>query len=565
MKSFLLFTFILISNVLISQKNIENSIEKIHRIYTPKKALEKLDSIYSKVNLLPRTRVLINHKRLQYCMTTSDYKRVTEISIETIEFAKKHKLDSLTPYPYMMIGCSQYMNNRIEDALESFKNSLKLAEKYKNYNLIAANCNNIGGLLIDKKKYKEGEKYLLKSINYSINNKDVGSKILSSRILATSYEWQGKLKDAAKIYEELEIESKKIKDPYVLSSLYNYHGELLKKLGRKKEALEKIKTAKSLLYQIGDTTSVVASLKYEANFYRDNKAFKDEAITLRELITLTEKYNKNKNQKQVNLLETKFRTNEIKQEKLIAQSKMLVEKSKKNNYLILLISFIIIAIGLYFIIHLRSIRKSTQLKLQIQEQRLASLIEGQENERTRIAKELHDGIVQDLTVLKLNLSENSDLSIIESGLTKITKELRELSYQMMPITLKELGLIPALEDLFNRSFTQKGIAYHFETYVTNERLDGKIEVNIYRICQELINNTLKHANASEVNIVFRKKNDELTLIFEDNGKGFDVSNFKSGIGLSSLRERLEAIHGKIEFDSTISEGTTAFIRIQLVN
>jgi signal transduction histidine kinase len=187
--------------------------------------------------------------------------------------------------------------------------------------------------------------------------------------------------------------------------------------------------------------------------------------------------------------------------------------------------------------------------------------EAQENERTRIAKELHDGIVQDLTILKLNLTNNNYKEEIEPKLTKITKELREISYQMMPIALKELGLIPALEDLFERSFTQRGIAFNFEAFLLENRLDEKIEVNIYRICQELINNSLKHANATEINIILRQKNQLLTLIFEDNGQGFDISKVKQGIGLTSLKDRLEAIHGQIEFDSTINKGTTAFVKI----
>jgi signal transduction histidine kinase len=132
---------------------------------------------------------------------------------------------------------------------------------------------------------------------------------------------------------------------------------------------------------------------------------------------------------------------------------------------------------------------------------------------------------------------------------------------MMPIALKELGLITALEDLFDRSFTLKGIAFNFEAFLIEERLDEKIEVNIYRICQELINNTLKHANATEINIILRQKDKLITLIFEDNGLGFDPLTVKQGIGLTSLRDRLEAIHGKIEFDSTLNRGTTAFVKI----
>jgi signal transduction histidine kinase len=258
-------------------------------------------------------------------------------------------------------------------------------------------------------------------------------------------------------------------------------------------------------------------------------------------------------------MQVKYET--VKKDNQIKTQNIKIEQDKKNQILLFLV--IILLVVLFTAIFIRKTYK-TNLKLQeaIKNKMLIEkTFEAQENERTRIAKELHDGIVQDLTILKLNLTNNNYKEEIEPKLTKITKELREISYQMMPIALKELGLIPALEDLFERSFTQKGIAFNFEAFLLENRLDEKIEVNIYRICQELINNSLKHANATEINIILRQKNQLLTLIFEDNGQGFDISKVKQGIGLTSLKDRLEAIHGQIEFDSTINKGTTAFVKI----
>jgi signal transduction histidine kinase len=258
-------------------------------------------------------------------------------------------------------------------------------------------------------------------------------------------------------------------------------------------------------------------------------------------------------------MQVKYET--VKKDNQIKTQNIKIEQDKKNQILLFLV--IILLVVLFTAIFIRKTYK-TNLKLQeaIKNKMLIEkTFEAQENERTRIAKELHDGIVQDLTILKLNLTNNNYKEEIEPKLTKITKELREISCQMMPIALKELGLIPALEDLFERSFTQKGIAFNFEAFLLENRLDEKIEVNIYRICQELINNSLKHANATEINIILRQKNQLLTLIFEDNGQGFDISKVKQGIGLTSLKDRLEAIHGQIEFDSTINKGTTAFVKI----
>ena len=551
------------SNLLYSQQKVIDFLLSTDTIKDVKKALHQLDSVYTNVKLNPRTTIVLNHYRLKHCLTSNDFKRVTKISIESIDLAKKHHLDSLSAYPYMMVGCSQYLNQKFDDCIISFKHSLRLAEKYKNDKLIASNCNNLGGILTDLKKFDEAEIYLKKAIDLGKKTGNKRTEILSSRILATLYERQNLNEKALSIFEKIEKQALLLKDDYITSSVLVYHGQLLHKNGNSLEGLEKIRMGEVLLEKLGDLNSFAAALNHEAKILHEIHQFEEETLILRKLIEIKYKLFNKENQVQVNQLETKFKTKEISQAKKIAEAKTLAEQRKKNNYLIVLLFVVIVAIGIFVIIYLRNTRKAAQIKLLFQEEKLTSIIEGQENERTRIAKELHDGIVQDLTVLKMNLSEVNEKSELDSKLTKITKELRELSYQMMPISLKELGLIPALEDLFERSFTKNGISFDFEAFLSEERLDEKIEVNIYRICQELINNTLKHAKATEINIVLRKKDKLLSLIFEDNGQGFDVSTAKSGIGLTSLKTRLEAIHGEIEYDSVVNQGTTAYIKIFL--
>jgi signal transduction histidine kinase len=544
-----------------SQQKVIDFLLNTDTIKDPKKALHQLDSVYNNVKLNPRTTIVLNHYRLKHYLTTNDFKHVSKISIESINLAKKHHLDSLSAYPYMMIGCSQYMNQKFDECIISFKKSLKLAEKYKNYKLIGNTCNNLGGILTDLGKFNEAEKVLLRAIETSKRTGEKRSEILSSRILATCYERQNLNEKALGIFEELLPKAYLLKDDYVLASVLVYYGQLLSKNGNPTLGLEKVREGIILLKRLGNKDSLATAFGQESKILHKLKRFEEESQALMEILKIRYAIFKEENQKQTNQFEILFKTKEIAQAKKIAEAKALAEQRKKNNYLLILLFVVIIAIGVFVIIYLRNARKATQIKLLFQEEKLASIIEGQENERTRIAKELHDGIVQDLTVLKMNLSEVNEKSELDSKLTKITKELRELSYQMMPISLKELGLIPALEDLFERSFTNNGITFDFEAFLSEERLDEKIEVNIYRICQELINNTLKHAKATEVNIVLRKKDKLLSLIFEDNGQGFDVSTAKSGIGLTSLKSRLEAIHGEIEYDSEINKGTTAFIKV----
>jgi signal transduction histidine kinase len=224
----------------------------------------------------------------------------------------------------------------------------------------------------------------------------------------------------------------------------------------------------------------------------------------------------------------------------------------------------------------RYIQKNRMVRLEKEhtEAILTEIINTEEKERNRIAKDLHDGIVQDITSLKFMLNAiqaeaptklHPSLSQLNEEIDKISSEVRELSYQMMPITLKELGLLKALEEMMNRNLNHNKIDFEFNALgFSDERLPEKIEVTVYRICQELINNTLKHSSATSVSLLVQLHQNMLQLTFEDDGVGFDVENVKKGIGLDSLTSRIAWIKGSLEFDSSeITKGTTAFIRIPL--
>jgi signal transduction histidine kinase len=540
-------------------------IKKSDEIYDSQKAFNLLDSINKKAKLNEKTQVLLYEKLAQRALELTNYGKLTEVCVKGIDLAQKNKLDSAEAFFYKFIGFSQSYNQKLKESIVSFRKSAEIANRANLKILEATNYNNIGGNSIDLKEFDQAEFYLKKSIALSEKNgfPSLRNKLLSYRLLATLYERTNRLHLCEPIYVSLEKSSFELKDTNLICSNLVFYGNFLRDQKKIKKAKEKLKIAIDLTKKYGDKHSIqTALLFYKAILYEEGN-FKEAYMVYNEIFELERKIYLEENQNQINQFETQLRTKEISQAKETAEAKALAEQRKKNNYLLILLFVVIVAIGIFVIIYLRNARKAAQIKLLFQEEKLASIIEGQENERTRIAKELHDGIVQDLTVLKMNLSEVNEKSELDSKLTKITKELRELSYQMMPISLKELGLIPALEDLFERSFTKNGISFDFEAFLSEVRLDEKIEVNIYRICQELINNTLKHANATEINIVLRKKDKLLSLIFEDNGQGFDVSTAKSGIGLTSLKTRLEAIHGEIEYDSVINQGTTAYIKIFL--
>ncbi len=238
----------------------------------------------------------------------------------------------------------------------------------------------------------------------------------------------------------------------------------------------------------------------------------------------------------------------------------------------LLILSILLIVGIFsFIGFLKSKRqnKLNQIRIEEQQKGLSAIIQAQEEERKRIAKDLHDGIVQQLGGLKLGLQkiftdiETEESQKVMAVLDVSTEELRALSHKMMPRSLSELGLIPAISDMLDNSLGNTKIKYQFEHFGIKDRMKEAVEIAIYRISQELVNNVIKHSNANKVSIQLFKNSNDIILIVEDNGRGMLQSDQKEGIGLMNIASRLDSLKGKVNFAPSPESGTLATIRIPL--
>lgn len=206
------------------------------------------------------------------------------------------------------------------------------------------------------------------------------------------------------------------------------------------------------------------------------------------------------------------------------------------------------------------------------ERSLKALIDAQETERSRIARELHDGVVQQIgsvilksrhILSKLNLLKTKESQELLESLENSNRDLRTISHQMMPIALKELGILSALNDLLDSSLNYSNINYSLEHYNILERLPQRIEITIYRIVQELINNIIKHSKATEVSVQLFNANNTIILIVEDNGIGFSSEKKKKGIGLLNISSRLDMVNGDVNFEPSPKSGTLITIKIPL--
>jgi PAS domain S-box-containing protein len=222
-----------------------------------------------------------------------------------------------------------------------------------------------------------------------------------------------------------------------------------------------------------------------------------------------------------------------------------------------------------------------RFKQTINEQKIktASIIEGQEKERRKIARELHDGLGQMLTALKFNIeglkelpdkNEKLKLDEIKKMLFETIAEVRKISFNLMPSVLNDFGIAPAFKHLSELVSRSSNINVVFENTSKIERLPKTLEINLYRIMQEALNNAIKYAEADEVKVKLKNNDEFLQLEIADNGKGFTASKVKSkskldlsGNGITNIQERTSLIDGNFRIETAPGEGTKIFIKVPI--
>ncbi|MCX6231811.1 MAG: sensor histidine kinase [Bacteroidetes bacterium] len=220
-----------------------------------------------------------------------------------------------------------------------------------------------------------------------------------------------------------------------------------------------------------------------------------------------------------------------------------------------------------------------QQSQELQKERLIqmqSFIDGQEMERQRLSRELHDGLGQLLIAIKLKLesliyTDRSKLLYTIEGIKtlfdKTIDEIKRISYDLMPAVLYEFGLSKAIsnlcEDIENRTRLNISYTYEGEAEILNDKL---IKTYLFRIVQEALNNVVKHAEASKINLSLLIMNNEIRLRIEDNGKGFEVENHLQSLktnGIYNMRERVNLLKGNFEIITKPDEGTIVNVIIPI--
>ncbi len=442
-------------------------------------------------------------------------------------------------------------------------------KEYKNTLTIASQSNN---------RFIQGRIHQLIGVNFSyfLEQKD-----------SALYHY----KKAEKLYNKLPyyFATKELFGIYTNIGIIHSENKEHEKANTYYQRAKKIKLPKNNFLKLTKLSSLISNnyrslKKYDSAFFYNDKfnRYSDSLNEYKKAIALND-------------IETKYQT--VEKEKKIVQLlntnlKSEAQRIKNRNWLIGSSSALVIGLIIAILVYKNTKRKQRiaeqerEIEIQkteklLKEQELTAIdamISGQEKERQRLANDLHDNLGSTLATVKLhfdhlkNNRDNPKVENIEELYSKTNnlldeayQKVRTIAHEKNSGVMAKQGLLPAVKNLAKKASNGDGLLIEVQDYGLDERLDNALEISIFRIIQELITNTIKHANASEIHISLTNHDSLLNIIVEDNGKGFNAKILpeKDGMGLKSIEKRIEHMEGTFEIDSTIGKGTNIIINIPI--
>ena len=483
---------------------------------------------------------------------------------ESIKLARETNDIRTLAYNSQRLGEIYYNQNLDEKALESFKESLLAEKKLNLRRSIYGSYLGIGKSLLHQKKYKESESYLLEGLaSAKENNASEGLKI-AYRELFKLYQATGESEKAIIHFANYD----NLKDSLLNTNTFNKLSELKTQYEtEKKQKQIELLGKQNKIQNLEILTSNLRIDRNELTIKKNQLEINNKNLDLNRKVNLIK-------QKELEAKGKGQQLNILSKENIIQKLSIVQKNTTLGIFGGIFITSLFLG-GLFY--NRYKLKQETKLQatvLQQQEMATKSILEAEEAERKRISGDLHDGIGQMFSAVKMNLSgiaeylnftdqqaqknfEKTLLLVDES-----CKEVRAISHQMAPNVLLKAGLISAVKDFIDKIDNRK-LKINLEIDGLKERLENNVETVLYRVVQETVNNVIKHSEASVLDIQFIKDSDGLSIMIEDNGKGFDASKINNfeGIGLKNMVKRIEYLKGTIDFDSSIGNGAVVSIWI----
>ncbi|TCC93503.1 hypothetical protein EZ428_01665 [Pedobacter frigiditerrae] len=543
-----------IGNILIRQDNSKGAVDYL------KKAIAMADE----VNELSLKTNFYNSLAVAYD-ELKDKKAAKETYLKGLALAEKlNNVKSQITITLNLGMISWSLDNTDDQSFEYYKKAEKLAISFGDRTNLAYIYQNMGRNYFHQKKYYEALKYTQNAKDLALETKDLYSLVRIYSSLAEIYKNISKYDDS---YNSLVLKDSLSKILFNKESSEQINTIRIKYEAEKKEQQILLLDKQNLIQglELNKTKLELENqdLENEKNLFKIGSQTlllqKNKILLDRKQLEATAKA------QQIKLLASK---NDVQKLELL----------KRNIFLGIIAGALLITILLSYLFYNRyKLKQDARLHEEvITQQDLATkaVLNAEENERKRISGELHDGLGQMFSAVKMNLSALTDgLSFKDEHAKKMfsktmnlvdesCKEVRVISHQMAPNVLLKSGLTAAVRDFINKIDSRK-LKINLETFGLQERLDQNIETVLYRVIQETVNNVIKHSGANSLDIQLNKDEDGINAMIEDNGKGFETNQIEKfeGIGLKNIRTRISFLKGTVDFSSRPGQGTLIAIFI----
>lgn len=511
----------------------------------------------------------------------SNYKEAIKDYYLCLKYSEQTQSVNLTTMAYTNLANVFYDLKNYQEAIKINLKAIEIREKLKDYSGLAFSYNNLGVIYRDINEYENAMHYLKKGLNAAqiTGNKTMLSYSLSN--IGDVYYREGKLDLALEAQQKSLAIQAQLGEKMgmtgsinTIASIYLNQGNLIDAEKYYAKTLSYGTELKNFKILIEANAGLAKVAEAKNDFKGALKFNKQEAIFKDSLLN-------EENSKQISELETKYETEKKQQQITLLSKENIIQKlsiSKKNTTIYSIIALLLaLAVFLALFYNRYKLKNETRLQSEIIKQQDLStkaVLSAEENERRRIASDLHDGVGQLFSTVKMNLSgienqinfkDESSKSNFHKTIALVDescKEVRSISHQMAPNVLIKSGLVSAVRDFITKVDERK-LKINMEVQGLNERIDENVEMVLYRVIQETVNNVIKHAKANRLDIQIIKDLDGLSVMIEDNGVGFDAKNINKddGLGLKNIISRITYLKGTVDFDSSLGKGTLVSIFI----
>jgi signal transduction histidine kinase len=480
--------------------------------------------------------------------------------------------------------------NEFDKALEYYNKSLQYYEEAgpaapQDLSFI---LKNIGSIHLNLNNYDDAMVYYRRALEEAESHNNNWTVMSATNGIAFVFQNTGELARAKEYFLRALAVSESMGSDYYISAFLINTGEVCSDMGDYKEAISYLEKGMQLAKDndflqwqtfgykaLSDTYKrngdFERALEYSENYHAVSDSVRAEE-SKQKLAALETEYETKRKEEQIAILS---KDNEIKD--LIAR--------RNRNFSIVVLVFSLLGMLITFMMFrnykqkrtLREVelkQKADRQLLHMERNMMSAILETEDKERKRFASDLHDDLGPLLSSIKLYLGELPETPQEEQPeMFAYTCELidhaiqttRNLSYNIMPGALLESGLQESLEDFARKISRTKAIDIRIGNQIGEQRFKNSMEVILFRVVVELINNTLKHAKASLIRIDLARSNGNLQVDYQDNGTGFDIaetlSHPEKGIGLQNIIRRIDSLGGKLDFESTVGKGTAVHIEV----